>query len=75
MDTIKLLIAVALVIVAECNQKLEIPVTVSRRSGGDSYVLTNNSSPMLCNEGNNLTYLVSERQCVNNEELLRGMNY
>ena len=76
MDTTWLIIELTLVIIAECNQD-GIPVTVSRRSSGDSYV-TNNSSDSdsegLCSVHDG-TYLVSERQCVNNQELLSGMKF
>ena len=71
-----LIIALTLVIIAECNQD-GIPVTVSRRSSRDSYT-TNNSSDSdleeICSVHNG-TYLVSERHCVNNQELLSGMKF
>ena len=47
----------------------EAPEVVNRRDSGDTYQLSA-SSTKVCNEGNNLTYLVSEQRCVRNQELL-----
>lgn len=46
----------------------ETPEVINRRNSGDTYQLL--STTEVCNEGNNLTYLVSEQQCVRNQELL-----
>ena len=46
-----------------------IPVLVSRRLSGDSYQYLNNDFPV-CRD--NLTYLVSEDRCVNDQELFNG---
>ena len=51
-----------------------IPVSVTRRLGGDSFHVLNSSDPLLCGDDNNLTYLVHERRCVKNQELFSG-NY
>ena len=48
----------------------EIPEVVNRRDGGDIYQLLFSTGFETCSEGNNLTYLVSERKCVRNQELL-----
>ena len=49
-----------------------IPVTVSRRQTGDSIIFSSGDQT-LCNIDDNLTYLVSERQCVRNQGLLNGI--
>ena len=50
----------------------EIPTTVNRRLGGDTYLLLNSSEIIpLCGD-NNLTFLVSEVRCVNNQDLFDG---
>ena len=51
----------------------EIPEQVSRRDSGDSIVISERP-PFTCNVDDNLTYLVDERQCVRNQELLNGIN-
>lgn len=49
----------------------EVVETVERRSSRDKYVSANGES--ICFDDNNLTYLIHEDECVNNEELMRGM--
>ena len=49
-----------------------IPVTVSRRLTGDNITFSSGNQ-ILCNIDDNLTYLVSERQCVRNQGLLNGI--
>ena len=51
-----------------------IPVTVNRRLNGDIYTNFNSTDSSACSDDNNLTFLVSERRCVNNQELFNG-NY
>ena len=46
--------------------------SVSRRLSGDSYGVYNSSELSVCHDGGNLTFLVSERRCINNEELFNG---
>ena len=48
-------------------------LSVSRRLTGDTYTLTHNNShiQIICLDSN-LTFLVSERRCVENEELFNG---
>ena len=58
-------IASNLVLASETN----VPVEVNRRSDGDIYRYLN-SSHEVCHD--NLTYLVSEDRCVNDEELYNG---
>ena len=61
----------SLVIVADCNRD-EIPISVSRRFSGD-IITSNDLVSMTCNVGNNLTFLVDDGQCVDNQELIRGI--
>ena len=56
-----------LVSIACLTSEEEIPVTVSRRLSGDSYQHFSSSSLSLCID--NLTYLVSEDRCVEDQEL------
>ena len=48
-----------------------VPVSVTRRIGGDIYYVTS-TSHFVCNNDNNVTFLVSENRCIKNEELLNG---
>ena len=58
--------------VTECG-KGSLSVSVFRRYGGDIFETINSSGlPHACHDDNNLTYLVSEEQCVKNQELLHG---
>ena len=52
----------------------EVSVSVSRRLSGDLYKNFNSSVYYTC-QGDNLTFLVSERMCVKNQELIDGMRY
>ena len=58
-------IASNLILASEGN----IPVQVNRRLDGDIYWYSNNIFEV-CQD--NLTYLVSEDRCVNDEELFKG---
>ena len=46
---------------------------VNRRQSGDTFKRFDLSMPSICSDRNELTYLVSEGQCVRNQELLNGM--
>ena len=59
-------------IVLETNGANSQIVTVSRRLTGDSITFSSGDR-ILCNIDDNLTYLVSERQCVRNQGLLNGI--
>ena len=53
----------------------EILQSISRRLSGDSYTeltVFNATNHLLCHDGGNLTFLVNERSCINNEELFSG---
>ena len=52
-----------------------VPVTVNRRLNGDIYTNFNSTDSSACHDDNNLTFLVNERKCVNNQELFKGNNY
>ena len=45
---------------------------VNRRHRGDIYRKHNSDGVFSCTEGNNLTYLVDEAQCVDQQQLLNG---
>ena len=51
------------------EENINEPVRVSRRLDGDYVWSESESNPCSCT---NLTYLVDERQCVNNQDLLNG---
>lgn len=69
---VELLVIMTLVYVLDILNGSEIPEVVSRRDSGDTYQLSISIEErmVICNEDNNLTYLVSEQQCVRNQELL-----
>ena len=46
------------------------PVEVNRRLTGDIEYLDHKFNG--CNDGTNVTYLVEERQCVSDQDLLKG---
>ena len=50
---------------------VNVPVSVSRRIGGDIYYVTSTSHFVCSND--NVTFLVSENRCIKNEELLNGI--
>ena len=60
----------SLVSTKPCSEET-VPVSVNRRPSGDIFVSESNIS-CTCNEDDNLTYLVAERQCVDNQDLLNG---
>ena len=51
-----------------------IPVKLHRRQKSDIYTILNSSSGEHCGSINT-TYLVSQKECVKNEELFRGRLY
>ena len=65
-------VGLSVIMILACTLEIagsEAPEVVNRRDVGDTYQLSA-SSTEVCNEGNNLTYLVSEQRCVRNQELL-----
>ena len=50
---------------------INVPISVTRRIGGDIYYVTS-TTHFVCNNDNNITFLVSENRCIKNEELLNG---
>lgn len=69
---VDLLVIMTLVCILEALTGAEITEVVTRRDSGDTYQLSmiKERAVSVCNEGNNITYLVSEQQCVRNQELL-----
>ena len=69
----ELRVGLSVIMILTCTLEMagshETPEVVNRRDVGDTYQLSG-SSTEVCNEGNNLTYLVSEQRCVRNQELL-----
>ena len=59
------------VTVADCNRN-ETTVLVSRRSSGDVFTRFD-SDQLVCNVDKNHTFLAGDGQCVNNQELIRGI--
>ena len=51
---------------------INVPVRVKRRLTGDIYY-DNLTNFYICHDDDNLTFLVSERRCVKNQELLNGI--
>ena len=49
-----------------------VPLLVNRRIMFDTYVCANTGNLMDCQADANTTYLVSERRCVKDQELLGG---
>ena len=47
-------------------------IGVTRRLSGDIYRLDNVSGHKACNEDSKVVYLVDDRQCVTEQELLKG---
>ena len=50
---------------------VDVPVRVGRRISGDIYYVTS-SSYSICHDNDNVTFLVSERRCVKNQDLFNG---
>ena len=55
-----------------CNEPETIEI-VHRRQTGDTFKRFDLSMPSICSDRNELTYLVSDGQCIRNQELLDGM--
>ena len=54
----------------------DVTVTISRRLSGDiiTYNISGSTSHITCNE-DNPTFLVSDKRCVKNQDLIRGKLY
>ena len=69
---LKVIVFTHIISTSVCTEEL-VPVQVSRRYSNDIYYgdfeLRSHNS---CNEGDNVTFVVSERRCVSNEELHNG---
>ena len=69
----ELRVGLSVIMILACTLEIagsEAPEVVNRREVGDTYQLSGPSSIEVCNEGDNLTYLVSEQRCMRNQELL-----
>ena len=61
--------------VALSEEENSIIYSVSRRLSGDVYTtitLSNSTGHFVCSDYGSLTFLVSERRCINNEEFFNG---
>ena len=67
-----MVVALLAVCPTNCNEPETIEI-VHRRPSGDTFKSFNSSILSTCSDHNELTYLVSEGQCVRNQELLNGM--
>ena len=56
----------------DCKAEEEITELVTRRFTGDVYRNYNSDDSFVCTEGNNFTFLVNERYCVDQHQLLNG---
>ena len=66
----KSLMATILICTMDC---IAMPAElVTRRHFGDLYQNYNSDDLFLCTEGNNSTFLVDDRQCVDQHQLLNG---
>ena len=54
------------------NTNPNLPERVSRRQTGDVYFFINSSGT--CSDDNKTTYLISENQCVKDQELFKGIS-
>lgn len=53
-----------------------VPAIVHRRLSGDTYQYLNSGNLTdlsICRDDDNLTFIVSERRCVKNQELINGI--
>ena len=66
-----LMVAIIILQSVDCVSEEDIPELVNRRPSGDIYFSYSSGSFFTCAEGN--TYLVDERQCVSQQQLLNGM--
>ena len=66
------LLLVCIVCRVVCGE-VPVPLGIQRRLGGD-IVYFESTPHEPCNENNNKTYIVDERRCESDDELLNGMN-
>lgn len=59
---------------AHAQSMENVPVEVNRTLQADFYRHYRNNSSLVCAEGDTSTYMVADRECINNQELLRGNN-
>ena len=71
-ELISLMIITTLMQSVDCALQEGIPELVNRRSLLVIYNLYGSGDSVLCNEGNNFTYIVDERRCVDQQQLLNG---
>ena len=53
-----------------------VPAIVNRRLSGDTYQYLNSGNLTdlyICSDDDNLTFVVSERRCIKNQELINGI--
>ena len=68
---VSLMIVVTLMQSVDCALEEGIAEVVNRRFS-DIYRLHGSGESISCNEGNNFTYIVDERRCVDQQQLLNG---
>ena len=59
-------------VVATSGNESRIVERVSRRQTADIYFFINSTTTIICRTDKNNTYLISEDQCVKDQELYRG---
>ena len=52
-----------------------VPVLVERQLGNDTAYFTSANNVITCNNDDKVTYLVDDKMCVSNQELLKGNHY
>ena len=70
-----LILVSALSSVALSEEENSMVYSVNRRLSGDVYntiTVSNSTGHSVCSDDGNLTFLVSERRCVNNEKFFNG---
>ena len=71
MCTKLLSVGLFLLYMSTCNEA-RITEVVNRRRLGDIFKYFNSSGRSVCSDNNELNYLVSEEECVTNQELLNS---
>ena len=71
-ELVSFMIVATLMQSVNCALEEGIPEVVNRRSLLDIYNLYGSGGAISCNEGNNSTYIVDERRCVDQQQLLNG---
>lgn len=71
---ISIIVSTSLLLKTTTEAGASIPVKLHRRQKSDIYTTFNSSSGEHCGSINT-TYLVSQKECVKNEELFRGRLY